>query len=158
VKQKAPNPVALIVLVDLIDYKDFRFVLEDIDRGQGCSGLTLSIYTNNRDAYHPEKIRPIVHYFPVPAAAYGIQSWTHWIFDRIMDVERHEAMEHFLIDDERPYAPDHGPGHDPYLQVEIGSDERRRTSFRGEVKPEVPGQLRLDFNWAANPATTVGQQ
>ncbi len=33
----------------------------------------------------------------------------------------------------RPYAPSHGPGNDPYLVREVGSDLDRRTSFRGEV-------------------------
>lgn len=36
----------------------------------------------------------------------------------------------------RPYAPSHGPGNDPYLVRELGTDIDRRTSFRGELNPE----------------------
>lgn len=34
----------------------------------------------------------------------------------------------------RPYAPNHGPGRDPYTVHELGTDMDRRTSFRGEVQ------------------------
>ena len=53
----------------------------------------------------------------------------------ITEVERHEACEFFQIDGERPYAPHHGPGNDPYIVFDHGTDEDVRTSFRGEVKP-----------------------
>ncbi len=35
----------------------------------------------------------------------------------------------------RPYRPSHGPGNDPYLVREIGTEEDARTSFRGELNP-----------------------
>lgn len=46
-------------------------------------------------------------------------------------------MEFFVIDGERPYAPNHGPGHDPYTIRETSTDEERRTSFRGTLNPEM---------------------
>jgi hypothetical protein len=66
----------------------------------------------------------------------------------VLLVERHEACEFLrfhvdeagnLTDDqdsgyaERPWSPSHGPGNDPYLIREIGTDLDRRTSFRGDV-------------------------
>ena len=89
------------------------------------------------DAYHPGVSRPVYFYFPVPAATYDERSWRRWLFDRLLDVETHEAMEHFQIGAERPYSPSHGPGNDPYMIREYGADEDRRTSFRGVVKETV---------------------
>lgn len=37
----------------------------------------------------------------------------------------------------RPFAPNHGPGFDPYRVVEYETDEARRTSFRGDLKPDA---------------------
>jgi len=37
------------------------------------------------------------------------------------------------IGDERPYAPHHGPGEDPYTVYEHASFEDTRISFRGGV-------------------------
>lgn len=89
------------------------------------------------------------HYFPVPAATYNEQSWTRWLFDRLGDVDTHERMEDFAIvvdhtigpDGEadfhldRPLAPNHGPGWDPYLVTFVSTETDRRTSFRGELNP-----------------------
>ena len=91
----------------------------------------------------PREIR-VNHYMPVPPAAYDGRSWRRWLFDQVLLVERHEAMEFFALtttsdvdgftyDPVRPYAPSHGPGNDPYLVREVGTDLDRRTSFRGDV-------------------------
>lgn len=55
-----------------------------------------------------------------------------------IEVEIHEACEfsRFVDDDgreERPWAPHHGPGENPYVIFEMGSESDVRTSFRGEV-------------------------
>ena len=71
------------------------------------------------------------HYFPVPAASYNRRSWQMWLFRRFLDVEQHEAAEFFQIGGHRPYAPNHGPGWDPYLITELSSVEDRETDFRG---------------------------
>lgn len=71
----------------------------------------------------------------MPPASYNRQSWRRWLFEQVLLVERHEACEFFVVDGERPYAPRHGPGNDPYVVVEYAKDEDRRTSFRGEVNP-----------------------
>ncbi len=113
-----------------------------MDRGQSSEGLTLDITTLTTNSYHPTvcefcqssvTVYRVHHYFPVPPAAYDERSWRRWLFDQIVLVERHEAAEFFKIDDERPYAPSHGPGNDPYLIREVGTDEDAQTSFRGQL-------------------------
>ena len=135
-RQTAPYPLALAGFVDGLTYRPgWTARLEDLDRGQGSEGLTLIITTRGFDSYHPERgpTYRVNHYMPVPPAAYDERSWRRWLLDQFLLVERHEACEFFAIDGERPYAPSHGPGNDPYLIREVGTDEDRRTSFRGEL-------------------------
>jgi len=134
--QSAPYPTALADLVSRLTYKaNWCFNLREIDRGQGSEGLTLTIQVVGPDTYHHEINRGVLHFFIVPAASYNEQSWRRWLFDRVIEVETHEACEWFVLDDDfRPFAPNHGPGHDPYTVRELSTDEERRTSFRGDVK------------------------
>lgn len=152
-RQYAPYPIILADLVAKLRYRPgWTFELKDIERdpasthGAAAGGLTLigltgawtwntehREYVGAMDAYHPEKPRPVYFYFPVPAATYDERSWRRWLFDRILDVERHEAMEHFQLDGDRPYSPSHGPGNDPYFIREVGTDVDQRTSFRGTL-------------------------
>ncbi len=60
---------------------------------------------------------------PVPPASYNKRSWQRWLFDQILLVERHETMEFFTIDEEKPYSPNHGPGNDPYIVAELTIDQ-----------------------------------
>lgn len=139
-RQVAPRPDVLYNLVERLVYRPgWRFSLTDIDRGQGSEGLTLIITTHGYNAYyvdHGESYR-VNHYMPVPPASYDVRSWQRWLFDQCTLVERHEAMEFFaLMSDDtlvRPYAPSHGPGNDPYLVREVGSNLDQQTSCRGEV-------------------------
>lgn len=136
-RQTAPYPIELADLVSLCEYRPgWHVTLEDVDRGQGSKGLTLKILTEGYDTYHPERGQTyrVYHYFIVPAASYDRRSWQHWLFERFQDVERHECCEFFRVDGERPYAPHHGPGNDPYFVFLHGTDEDVRTSFRGDVK------------------------
>lgn len=136
--QEAPFPEILDSLVKRLRYRPGWIIrLMDIDRGQGSKGLTLIITTKGYDSYHPdngENYR-VNHYMPVPPAAYNEQSWRRWLLEQFMLVERHECCEFFLIDGKRPYAPHHGPGNDPYVVFERGTDEEARTMYTGEVKP-----------------------
>lgn len=135
-KQIAPKPQALFDLVDKLRYKaGWTFNLHDIDRGQDCIGLTLCILIETPNSYNPEQLRQVMHYMQVPAAAYNEQSWRHWLLEQVLLVERHETLEFFEIDGVKPYAPNHGPGNDPYIVFELTTDLDRRTQFTGEVKP-----------------------
>lgn len=100
-------------------------------------GLTLEIRVRGQNAYHPEDGDHfgVRHLFIVPAATYDHANWRRWLVDRCLDVEQHEFCEWFRDSTgERPYAPNHGPGHDPYFLREVSTDEQRRTNNRGEVK------------------------
>lgn len=131
----APYPRELATLVKHCEYRDGWLVeLEHIDRGQGSGGLTLTITTLTVNSYHPDQTIRVNHFFPVPPAAYDKRSWQRWLFEQFRLVESHECAEFFQIAGERPYAPSHGPGNDPYLIRELGTDVDRRMSFRGEVR------------------------
>jgi len=126
-----PVPAGFAVTVDA--YEDFR------DTGDllHCRGLTLDILVCVPDSYHPDRNRATVHHMIVPAATYDRRSWQRWLFDQCRLVDVHEAMEIFEVNGVRPYAPHHGPGNDPYLIFEHGSDEDVATSFLGQVKTDV---------------------
>lgn len=141
-RQYAPYPDSLDDLVTHLEYrKDLGWSvrLDNIERDQegrhsgAAGGLTLIVTRTGRDTYHHDKVLRVAHYFPVPAATYDRRSWQRWLFDRLGDVDTHERMEDFVVDGERPYAPSHGPGNDPYLVRELGSDLDRRMAFTGQV-------------------------
>lgn len=137
-QQIAPYPDELETLVKALEYKpNWEFRLTNYERDpqpKSSFGLTLFITIECVDSYHHERKRRVAHLFAVPPATYDVRSWRRWLFERILDVERHEAMEFFTIAGDKPYAPSHGPGNDPYLLREVGTDLDQRTSFRGEVK------------------------
>lgn len=134
-RQAAPYPVELAALVAGCTYRPgWQVWLADEDRGQGSHGLTLTILVVGQNSYPPHEPLRVRHLFPVPPAAYNVASWQHWLFEQFVLVERHEAMEWFTLADEyKPYAPNHGPGHDPYIVHDLSTAAERATSFRGEV-------------------------
>jgi len=137
VRQTAPDPTILFDLVERLSYRPgWTFHLSDIDRGQGSEGLTLDIVTEGYNSYHPERGETyrVHHYMPVPPANFDERSWRRWLFEQLLLVERHEACEFFKLDGERPYAPHHGPGNDPYIVFEHGTDDDVRMSSRGDVR------------------------
>jgi len=136
-KQRAPWPKVLAELVAKAEYRPgWHLVLEDLDRGQGSEGLTFCVYTIGYDTYNPDKGQTygVVHYFPVPPAAYNEESWKRWLLDRLIEVETHEVCEFLQIDGTRPFAPHHGPGWDPYIVLHHGGNVDARTDFRGDVQ------------------------
>jgi hypothetical protein len=136
-RQEAPYPGTLALLVAALTYKaGWRFRLADLDRGQGSKGLTLVINVTGPDSYDAQRQISVNHYMLVPPAAYDLRSWRRWLFDQVRLVESHETCEFFVIDGDRPYAPSHGPGNDPYIIREMGTDIDRRTKFTGELNPE----------------------
>lgn len=115
---------------------------EDRDQGpQRSMGMTLIVQIYEPDTYHPERKMRVNHLFPVPAATYNRDDWRRWLFDRLLDVELHEAMEHFRFangdgSETRPYAPNHGPGFNPYTIREVGTLEDKRTNYLGEKRDQ----------------------
>ena len=140
--QEAPWPHVLEKLIQNAKYRpSWRLTLEVLDRGQGSAGLTFCIYTVGYDTYNPDHgpTYRVVHYFPVPPASYTSESWKRWILDRLIEVETHEACEFLVIDGDRPFAPHHGPGWDPYIVMQHGNDVDARTDYRGEVQSSGTG-------------------
>ena len=151
-RQYAPYPHALKELVDKCQYRRWVVDLVDIERdpadthGHSAGGLTLRITTLGYNAYRVgggENYR-VNHYFIVPAATYNRASWVRWLFERFLEVERHEAMEFFRIagsdwPNERPFAPTHGPGDDPYIVHEFATERQAAMDFRGEVRQDAAG-------------------
>jgi hypothetical protein len=134
--QEAPYPTELADLVEKLEYKNgYRISLEHRNRGQGSLGLTLTIQITGPDSYDPNRIIRVNHFFPVPPASYLRHTWQRWLLEQILLVERHEACEFFTVAGEKPFAPHHGPGEDPYTVFEHGTSEQVRTSFRGELNP-----------------------
>lgn len=84
-----------------------------------------------------EGLITVNHYFPVPPATFTGPSWKRWLFDTLGKVDDHERMEDFVIGGERPFAPVHKPGSDPYIVVQVTSREDVDTDFRGNrVHPD----------------------
>jgi hypothetical protein len=114
-RQVAPFPDALAEVVSNAAYKPgWVFGLADMSRHAGASGLTLTISYPTTNSYRAGEPFSATHYFWVPAESHDAESWRRWLFDQLLLVERHEAMEFFTVNGERPYPPGHGGGHSPY--------------------------------------------
>lgn len=138
--QTAPYPEELADLVSKLTYRpNWRFALQEQDRGQGCKGLTFIVVSSGYDTYNPERGETyrVQHFFAVPPAAYNRASWQRWIFEQLLSIEGHECAEFMVVDGERPFAPIHAPGHDPYFIREVARPEDARTTFRGEQHDEI---------------------
>jgi hypothetical protein len=136
--QTAPFPHELYQVILQAEYRPgWRFTLQHEDRGQGSQGLTLSISSLGYDTYHPDRgeTYSVVHYFPVPPAAFDRRAWERWLLDCLVEVETHECCEFLQVDGKRPFAPNHGPGRNPYSVLEVGRVEDAETRFTGEHKP-----------------------
>jgi hypothetical protein len=136
--QTAPYPHELQELVLSCTYRpDWTVKMMTIVRdpadthGAEGAGLTLIITTSGYDSYHPERGQNyrVNHYFIVPAATFNRKSWMRWLFDCFVDVETHETMEFFTIDGEKPFAPLHGPGENPYVVHEYADSAQKATRF-----------------------------
>lgn len=148
-QQVAPYPEALAELVRQLAYRQslgWRVWLDDDlqrdkpGRHSGESrGMTLVVQRCGPDTYNPADIIAVNHYFAVPPSTFDRDSWMRWLLDRLGDVDRHERMEDFVVAGERPFAPNHGPGRNPYVVHEYATDVDRRTSFRGDVEELPPG-------------------
>lgn len=132
--QTAPYPHALAEIVSKTTYRPgWRVWLTepDFDRGQGSIGLTLIILTSTVNAYRHDHEMRVQHLFPVPPASYDADSWQRWLLAQFLLVESHEACEFFTVDGEKPYAPNHGPGRDPYVN-DYATEGQAATTFRGD--------------------------
>lgn len=95
----------------------------------------LVIMVEGIDARSVDQLLTVRHFFPVPDATYNEKTWRRWIFECCRGVESHELGEWFMDGDERPFAPLHGPGENPYLVHEFRPEIDARTVQDGSVRP-----------------------
>lgn len=89
----------------------YQFRLTEKDGGR----FLYIIDTQCRDAYNPEQSMPLSHEHPVPmGVTYNEKTWRRWVYEQCRRVENHEIGEWLRWGEERPFAPLHGPGEDPY--------------------------------------------
>jgi hypothetical protein len=114
--QAGPDEATAVLaqLVRRITYKPgWTFELQEIDRGQGCSGLTLCIGATVPESFGNGTVN-VYHLMPVLPAAYDEDSWIGWVMEQIHLVEQHEMLEFFEVDGEKVFFPGHAPGANPY--------------------------------------------
>lgn len=162
--QWAPFPYDLQQLVrEARCWSEWEFTLVHEQRDPpsthsgSAGGLTMEIVVRAPDPYNPVPCDTCgkLHnntgtrfLYPVPAATYDQQTWMDWLMDCVEQTSLHEVREAFYLEyttvdgddkqttrQEHVFAPNHGPGRDPYRRYSYSTDEQKRTSFRGEVKP-----------------------
>lgn len=107
----------------------WNFRLQDED-----GALRLVITIAGFDSYDETKHMRVAHFFPVPTATYNEKSWRRWIFEMCRGVENHELGEWFRVGkEERPFAPLHGPGENPYTIHEFRDEVDARTLQDGSI-------------------------
>lgn len=110
---------ALARVVAEVTYKDaWRVRLENKERPTehmaGSEGLTLCIGAEVPNSTRPGKMTPVEHWMAVPPTSWYRPTWERWVFDQLLLVERHEAMEFYAVNGHKLFFPSHGPGRDPY--------------------------------------------
>jgi hypothetical protein len=84
--------------------------LAGISTSGGCALLappvTLHVTVWTPDSGCPDTRIVLDHQFTAPGAS---GDWERWLLDRILDVERHEAMEFFSVGGRKVFYPGHGP-------------------------------------------------
>lgn len=108
-------------LVPLLSYKpNWKLYLDFETSIDGAGGWHFFVISSTEDSLDPNAAMRVRHGFLVPAASYNRDTWAAWLFNRVRDVEVHEAGEFFRIDNLREFAPHHSNGEDPYLVWHIG--------------------------------------
>lgn len=137
--QEFPFPWDLLAAVEELRYlPGWVANLTNEDRGQGCTGLTLNIYPNKPDSYHPENPVRTRFLYPVPAATFNRESWEEWLWARIEDTENHERAEWFKFVgadgvERRPFKPAHPDGWDPSVVRTVVSETVVNTPNAGRL-------------------------
>lgn len=93
----------LPALLERLTYRPgWTFTLDD--RG---GQPTLVIRGVCPDAYRPGRTIATRGCFPIDATLRDELALRSWVFERLLEMEHHEAGEFFVVDGERPYAPAH---------------------------------------------------
>jgi hypothetical protein len=97
--------------------------------------LRLVIEIETVDNYNHSQPFVVGHYHPVPTTTFNERSWRRWLFEQCLRTMNHEIGEALNFNGERPFAPMHGPGEDPYTVHEIRPEIDARTTQDGSVRP-----------------------
>lgn len=102
--------------------------------GEGHAELIIQI--QGRNNYDHTKPFTVNHVHPVPYTTYNEKSWRRWIFDQCIRTMNHEIGEslRFGPNEERPFAPMHGPGEDPYTVHEWRPESDALTTQDGTLR------------------------
>src|SRR5271165_4762642 len=85
----------------------------------GSEGLTLVVRAEVPDS-SGDGMTKVAHLFAPPPATWDRRTWRRWVFDCVMQVELHEAMEFYTDGERQPFFPAHGVGGNPYEIIERG--------------------------------------
>ena len=106
--------------------------LFDMVEEDGALRLVITVPDNN--SYPPHQPFTVRHYHPVPITTYNEKTWRRWIFEQCMRTETHEIGEWLRWGEDRPFAPLHGPGEDPYVVHEFRPEVDARTTQNGSIR------------------------
>lgn len=121
------EPPGLRDLINSMSYKPGWLFQMALFREDGeARGWAFYVISETPDSYDHEKTIRVRHEFLIPPASYNRDTWVAWLFDRIRQVEDHEAGEFFKVDGYREFAPHHGNGEDPYRVWHVGDHEAAR--------------------------------
>jgi hypothetical protein len=89
---------------------------------------------NDVDNYdHSRRFAPY-HEHPVPMVTFNERSWRRWLFEQCLRTMNHEIGEALNFNGERPFAPMHGPGEDPYTVHEWRPESDALTTQDGTLR------------------------
>jgi hypothetical protein len=89
---------------------------------------------NDVDNYDHSRPFAPYHVHPVPYATYNEASWRRWLFEQCLRSMNHEIGEALNFNGERPFAPLHGPGEDPYTRHEFRPEIDFLTTQNGSIR------------------------
>lgn len=83
----------------------------------GPLGRFLCVFARTPDSLDPSRERTTQHMFELPDVD-DPAVFARWVFDRLLDAERHEAAEFFRISGQAPFWPNHQDEGSPYEHTE----------------------------------------
>jgi len=75
------------------------------------------VFATTPDSNDPSRQRCTQHMFEAPPLA-DLHAAARWLFDRLLEAERHEAGEFFTVAGDRPFYPNHQDEGSPYELVD----------------------------------------
>jgi hypothetical protein len=116
-------------LIDSITYKtDWLFAIGLFREDDEPRAWAFYVISVTADSLNPHRRMRVRHEFLIPSATWNRTTWAAWLFDRVRDVETHEAAEFFRLDGYREFAPHHGNGEDPYRVWHVSDHATARKS------------------------------